>query len=79
MTAEELGNIEKFLDDAGISAGLYRDGYRTAMKLMFEFFKSKPFEEMVQRAFAQAMVKSWLEAMMHDFFGSVRQAFRESA
>jgi hypothetical protein len=79
LTAEELGNIEKSLDDAGMPAGLYRDGYRAATRHCLECIKSKAGEEMVQRAFVQAMVKSWLEALMHDFFGSVQQAFGKSA
>ena len=78
LTAEELGNIEKSLDAVGMPAGLYRDGYRASMKDMLGYLKSKAFGEMVQREFVQAMVKSWLEAMMHDFSGSVQQAFGKS-
>ena len=75
FTEEELGNIEKSLDDAGLPAGLYREGYRACLRDILEGFKSKAFEEMVQQEFIQALVKVWAEAMIRNHFESVKQAF----
>ena len=75
FTEEELGNIERSLDDAGVSPGLYRDGYLACMRDILEGFKSKAFEEMVQQEFIQALVKVWAEAMIRNHFESVKQAF----
>ena len=78
LTKEELGSIEKCLDDAGVSPGLYRDGYRACLRNMLEGFKSKAFEEMMQRAFVEAALKVWSEAMAKDFFDRFERAFRQS-
>jgi len=77
LTVEELGNIEKSLDAAGIPAGLYRDGYRASMKDIVEYLKSKAFEEMVERAFSEAVVKAWAQAMAKDFFAEIARAFEK--
>ena len=79
LIEEELGKIEKSLDDAGVPPGLYRDGYRACMRDTLEGFKSKAFEEMVQRALFEAALKTWAEAMMHDFFDRVDLAFGKTS
>ena len=75
FTEDELGKIEKCLDDGGVPPGLYREGYRACMRDALELIKSKAFEEMVQRAFVEAAVKAWAEAMAKDLFGRVQRAF----
>ena len=79
LTEYELGNIEKSLDDAGVSPGLYRDGYLACMRDALECIKSKAFEEMVQRAFVEAVLKTWSEAMAKDFFDRVDLAFGKTS
>ena len=78
LTKEELRNIEKILDDTGIVPGLYRDGYCACLRDMVESVKSKIFEEMVQQAFIEAMLKAWAEATANTFVNNMLQAFKET-
>lgn len=79
LTVEELGNIEKCLDDTGVSHGLFREGYRACLRDALECLKSKAFEELLWREYVQAAVKVWAEANVHKHFDNFKRAFEEKA
>jgi len=77
LNAEELGNIERCLDEAGVLPGPYRDGYRACMRDALGCFKSRAFEEMVEREFTEAVVKVWAQAMAKDLFAEIERTLEK--
>ena len=58
LTVSELGSIEKGLDALGLPSGSYRDGYRDAMKAMFECFKSESFIDLMVKECCQMFAEA---------------------